>query len=159
MLNAIQCTASIKKKHNSNFLSLICPKGMTVLSQSCQSLCSQRETYAEGKCTLGLQPPLWNNQLSAFKGKLEFDVSCVASTLQTSDYFLSVCQKPPGTAEGCKWSVENVRDNVIENQWSEVVDFVSEGGMASQHCVTTRVWNQTPQKLNTPSLQVWGGSQ
>lgn len=32
--------------------------------------------------------------------KLEFDVSCVASTLQTSDYSSSVCQKPAGTAEG-----------------------------------------------------------
>lgn len=59
------------------------------------------------------------------KGNLEFDVSCVASALQTSDYFPSLSQKPPGTAEGRERSVVNVKDNVIENELSRVVGFVS----------------------------------
>lgn len=52
---------------------------------------------------------------------MEFDVSCVASAPQTSDYFLSRCQEPPGTAKGC---VVNVKDNVIEKKVSQVVGFV-----------------------------------
>ncbi len=49
----------------------------------------------------------------------------MASALQTSDYFPSLSQKPPGTAEGWERSVVNVKDNVIENELSRVVGFVS----------------------------------
>lgn len=49
----------------------------------------------------------------------------MASALQTSDYYPSVSQKPPGMAEGWERSVVNVKDNVIENELSRVVGFVS----------------------------------
>lgn len=65
------------------------------------------------------------DQLVAYKGNLEFDVPCVASVVQSSDYFPCLCQKPPGTAKGWEGSVVNVKDNVIENELSRVVGFVS----------------------------------
>lgn len=74
-----------------------------------------QKTSAEGKYTLGLQPPLGKDQLGAYKGNVAFNVYYVASALQTSDYFLSLSQKPPGTAKGCERSVLNGKDNVIEN--------------------------------------------
>lgn len=49
----------------------------------------------------------------------------MALALQSSDYFLSLCQKPQGTAKGWEGSVVNVKDNVIENEMSRVVGFVS----------------------------------
>lgn len=56
-----------------------------------------------------------NDKIGLCKRNVEFDVSHVASALQTSDYFLSLCQKPPGTAKVYEWSVVNVKDNGIEN--------------------------------------------
>lgn len=52
-------------------------------------------------------------------------VSCVAFTLQTCDYFLSLSQKSPETVKGWEQRVVNVKDNVIENELSLVVGFVS----------------------------------
>lgn len=60
----------------------LCPGGMTVLGQMrnrskrVNDYVVSQKTLAEGKYTLGLQPPLWKDLLGEYKMNLEFDVSC-----------------------------------------------------------------------------------
>lgn len=104
----------------------LCPQGMSSGKwkkrrhcQVCERLCSQSEASAERIYTLGLQPPLWKDWLGPNKGNVEFEVSCVASDLQSSDYLPSLSQKASGTAKGWERCIENVKDTVktVSGAW------------------------------------------
>lgn len=89
-----------------------------------QRLCSKVENFVREKMLIGITATILKRSGGCIRN-LVLSVSCVASTLQTCDYFLPLSQKPPETAKGWEQSTVNVKDNVIENELSRVVGFVS----------------------------------
>lgn len=93
-------------------------RGPTVFRQKWRGCQRQRGCNAAGKSTLGLQPPLEKPSARCTERKLEFDVSCVASTLADVWLFLV---KPSRDGRGACGAAEGERQREGFWEWESAV--------------------------------------